>query len=254
MTTPGAPKIFGIGLSKTGTAAWRRRCRSRRQDLDNMGASRYVAATCRRSTWRRSRRTMRSPTRPSSFYRELDRRYPGSKFISRAGSEGWLKSCMKQFSLRFAESQSEPNKRLFVDCTHQRVRRREVRARLRPLRGRGHEYFRDRTDDLLVLNVTAGEGWERLCRSSPSRYPTPFPRRRHPDSLDEDGGSVAVAEEAGRALLQRYQGQVATAAVSPGGGSRVAGRRLLDRAMQVALGLDATEAALRSSHRSLVSA
>ena len=25
------------------------------------------------------------------------------------------------------------------------------------------EYFRDRTDNLLVMNICAGEGWETLC-------------------------------------------------------------------------------------------
>jgi hypothetical protein len=25
------------------------------------------------------------------------------------------------------------------------------------------EYFRDRPDDLLVMNICAGEGWEKLC-------------------------------------------------------------------------------------------
>src|SRR2546428_3527983 len=39
-----------------------------------------------------------------SFYRELDTRFPGSKFIPTArDSEGWLKSRKKQFIKRFAQ-------------------------------------------------------------------------------------------------------------------------------------------------------
>jgi len=259
MTTSGAPKIFGIGLSKTGTSSLAQALQILGfRTLDNMGASRYVAGDLSSIDLEKvEAHDALTDTPIPSFYRELDRRYPGSKFILTVRErEGWLKSCMKQFSLRFAESQSEPNKRLFVDLYGTNVFDAEKFAR-------GYdrfvvgvtEYFRDRTDDLLVLNVTAGEGWERLCPFLAKPVPDiPFPKANVTQirwMKMED--LVAVAEEAGRALLQRYQGQVATAAVSPGGGSRVAGRRLLDRAMQVALGLDATEAALRSSHRSLVS-
>jgi hypothetical protein len=39
-----------------------------------------------------------------------------------------------------------------------------------------HDYFRERPDDLLVLNICAGEGWERLCPFLGQDVPgIPFP-------------------------------------------------------------------------------
>ena len=38
-------------------------------------------------------------------------------------------------------------------------------------------YFRDRPDDLLVMDICAGDGWEQLCRFLEQQTPNlPFPR------------------------------------------------------------------------------
>jgi len=60
---------------------------------------------------------------------------------------------------------------------------------------------------------------------------------------------VAVAEEAGRALLRWYEGELAPEARRLHGSAPMVGKRLLSRAMQTALGRDATEAALKAAHR-----
>jgi 3'(2'), 5'-bisphosphate nucleotidase len=157
---------------------------------------------------------------------------------------------MKQFSPRFAEGQSEPNKRLFEDLYGTNVfdEAKFANGYERFVAG-VMEYFRGRPGDLLVLNVAAGEGWDRLCPFLGKAVPDmPFPKANVTQirwMKMED--LVAVAEEAGRALLQRFDGEFA-----PGvRGDRPSGLRLLDRAAKSVLGRDTTEAAATSAYKVL---
>jgi 3'(2'), 5'-bisphosphate nucleotidase len=105
-----------------------------------------------------------------------------------------------------------------------------------------------------VLNVTAGEGWDRLCPFLGKPEPDiPFPKANVTQirwMKMED--LVAVAEEAGRALLQRYEGELAPEVQRTRAGAPSAGVRLLGRAMQAALGRDAAEAAMKASYKAAV--
>lgn len=102
------------------------------------------------------------------LYRELDRRHPGSKFVhTQRDDEAWLKSCEWLFTTGrikfdwdahpivdrlhvalYGQAEFEPE--LFLE--RYRRHNREVR-----------EHFAERPGDLLVLDVTRGEGFERLC-------------------------------------------------------------------------------------------
>ena len=252
-----AAKIFGIGLSKTGTSSLAQALQMLGfRTLDNMGANGYVAGDLSSIDLDKiEAHDALTDTPIPSFYRELDRRYPGSKFILTVRDrEGWLKSCMKQFSPRFAESQSEPNKRLFLDLYGTNAFDAEKFAS-------GYDrfvagvlaYFDDRPQDLLVLDVAGGEGWERLCPFVGRPVPDlPFPKANVTQirwTKMED--LVAVAEEAGRALMLHYRGEVAPAASHIRGGASAPGRRLLDRAMKIALRRGSVEAAEKSAHKTL---
>jgi 3'-phosphoadenosine 5'-phosphosulfate (PAPS) 3'-phosphatase len=251
------PKVFGIGLSKTGTSSLAQALQILGfKTLDNMGASRYVAgdlSSIEMQTIEAHEALTDTPI--PSFYRELDARFPNSKFILTVRDrEGWSKSCMKQFSRRFAEGQSESNKRLFEDLYGTNVfdAAKFASGYDRFVAGVG-EHFKDRPADLLMLDVAAGEGWEKLCPFLGKPVPdTPFPKANVTQirwMRMED--LVTVAEEAGAALLQRYEGDLAPAAQGRSGPA--AGRRLLNRAMQAALGRDATEAAIKAAHKLVVS-
>lgn len=250
-------KIFGIGLSKTGTSSLAQALQILGyRTLDNMGAGRYVAgdlSSIDLATVEAYEALTDTPI--PSFYRELDRRFPGSKFILTVRDRaGWLKSCMKQFSPRFGQTQSEPNRRLFEDLYGTNVfDEAKFAAGYDRFVAGVHEYFRDRPQDLLVLNVTAGEGWEKLC---------PFLGRPIPDVAFPKANVtqirwmkmedlVAVAEEAGRALLPWYEGELAPGAQQAGVGAALPGRRLLGRAMKLALGRDAGEAARKAAFKAL---
>ena len=126
------------------------------------------------------------------LYKELDRRHPGSRFIHTVrDDEAWLKSAEWLFTLGMVKFNWRDGKdgpilaemhrelygttvfdaELFLEryCRHNR----EVA-----------EYFADRPDDLLVVDITRGEGFERLCPFLGLPLPAePFPHwnRREPN-------------------------------------------------------------------------
>jgi uncharacterized damage-inducible protein DinB len=93
------------------------------------------------------------------LYKELDERYPGSKFVlTIRPTDKWIDSVLEHFKnqhipihewiygVRTAEGNEDVYIRRYEDHN------REVQ-----------EYFKDRPDDLLVMDITHGDGWEKLC-------------------------------------------------------------------------------------------
>lgn len=104
-----------------------------------------------------------SDTPISRFYKELDALYPKSKFIYTIRDEmSWLESCRKFFfHTRFdywlyiqlhydLYGVNEFDKEKFVNA----YRKHDFNVRT---------YFQNRPDDLLIMDVGAGDGWEKLC-------------------------------------------------------------------------------------------
>ena len=169
-------KIFGIGLSKTGTTS----LASALQILgfrtrDNMGVERYRAGDVASLDLKVvDSYDALTDTPIPSFFRELDARYPNSRFILTVREKGaWLQSCKKQFTQKLAEKQNDAHRRLFIDLYET-----EVFDEAKFAKGYDRfvdgvlEYFRNRPQDLLVLDVAAGDGWAKLC---------PFLGRPQPD-------------------------------------------------------------------------
>ena len=129
----------------------------------------------------------------AALYRELDERYPGSRFIlTERDDQSWLKSARRHFAdthvplheWLYGEGRLIGNEELYLE--RYRRHNREVR-----------DYFRDRSEDLLVMNLVAGDGWETLCdylgHEAPSRG---FPHvNKGPQSYN--------ASDKGKALLRR---------------------------------------------------
>ena len=102
------------------------------------------------------------------IYKELDARFPGSRFIHTERDEAaWLKSVewlhttgAVKFHWHAIPGLAEINQALYgrigfdADVFRDTYRRhnREVRA-----------HFADRPDDLLILDITQGEGFEKIC-------------------------------------------------------------------------------------------
>ncbi|RMH12849.1 MAG: hypothetical protein D6695_05630 [Planctomycetota bacterium] len=103
----------------------------------------------------------------AAYFRELDCVYPGSKFILTTRElEPWLRS-VEDHRRRRQHELDNP------DCPKAVVRevvygmRGFDRATFANAYGRHvkhvRDHFADRPDDLLEIDLCAGEGWERLC-------------------------------------------------------------------------------------------
>lgn len=93
------------------------------------------------------------------LYKELDRWHPGSKFIlTIRPTEKWIKSVVTHFKEQYI-----PLHEWIYGVRHAAghedvyVRRYEQHNR------EVLEYFKDRPNDLLVMDITKGDGWEKLC-------------------------------------------------------------------------------------------
>ena len=176
-------KIFGIGLSRTGTTSLSSaleilgyrsfhfpfirsffgRIYIRKQYLEN-----YDALT---------------DTPVALLYQELDKKYPGSKFIYTVRDmESWLASCEKYPAFHKGSDYSKSNKitarlrqRLFGTDYFDRQKFKEAYLRHDT---EVRDYFKDRPQDLLVLNITEGDAWNPLCTFLEKVKPgVPFPNK-----------------------------------------------------------------------------
>jgi hypothetical protein len=166
-----AVKVFGIGLSKTGT-------RSLAGALEILGYrtihyppldgipdifSKYDAAT---------------DTSVACCYEQLDKLFPKSKFILTIRDvKTWLVSCERQFRgkpvpegwrhevrLRLYGT-AEWNAEKFAASCEEHIKKVQL-------------YFQNRPLDLLTMNIVSGDGWEKLCTFLGKKVPVePFPHR-----------------------------------------------------------------------------
>ena len=93
------------------------------------------------------------------LYKELDEQLPDSKFILTVRpAERWIRSVLNHFGGRtsamrewiYGEGDPTGHEQLYIERYQQH---NEAVQR----------YFANRPDDLLVIDLTAGEGWEKLC-------------------------------------------------------------------------------------------
>jgi hypothetical protein len=176
-------KIFGIGISKTGTTSLHAALeilgyRSvhfpvTMSEIDSHDAASDISVACR--------------------FAELDKLYPGSKFILTVRDlNQWLDSCDRHFSQRSSRDKLSPKSRDFiVSC----IRKVYGTAIYDPVLFKEayqkhiqhvQDYFAKRPQDLLNLNIAGGEGWERLCpfvRQPVLKLPFPY-KNKNCESLD----------------------------------------------------------------------
>ena len=158
------PKIFGTGWQRTGTT-------SLAKALTALGiATKDDPKELLHDLDHELRRTHRAFTdNPIPLlYKELDRRHPGARFVHTQRDDlAWLKSCEWLFTTGrvkfnwkdhpivdelhvalYGTTEFQPERFLERYQRHNR----EVR-----------EHFAARPDDLLVLDITQGQGFEQLC-------------------------------------------------------------------------------------------
>ena len=158
----GMPKVFGIGFHKTGTKSLAVALRhlgysvTGANGVYNPNISRDVC----RMAFRLAERYDAFQDNPwPLLYREMDERYPGSKFIlTLRPTDAWIRSVVRHFGTEntpmrewiYGVGSPQGNEETYIDRYERH--NREVA-----------EYFKDRPHDFLTLCITEGEGWEKLC-------------------------------------------------------------------------------------------
>jgi len=108
----------------------------------------------------------------ANLYKELDDAYPGSKFVLTVREESaWLNSASKHFGGKYYKMHEwiygqgvlKGNEEIYLQ--HFRKHYEEVNS-----------YFKEREQDLLIMDLSKGDGWEKLCRFLDRPIPeSPFP-------------------------------------------------------------------------------
>lgn len=179
-------KIFGLGLSKTGTS-------SLEEALNILGFPTihypFDLATyneLRRGEYKLSilqqyRGIVDIPVAP--YYAQLDKAYPGSKFILTVRNiESWLKSAEKHWELMMKWWHNYPEFKKFHEfigaAVYGSIEFNEGRFRFvyNTHVKNVIDYFSGRDNDLLVIDICSGEGWKKLCEFLQVPLPeVPFP-------------------------------------------------------------------------------
>jgi hypothetical protein len=106
------------------------------------------------------------------LYKELDERYPNSKFIvTTRDEEKWLKSMINHFG----DADSEM-RRWIYGVGHPKGNEDVFLERYRRHYKEVGEYFKDRPDDIIWVSWGKGDGWEKICSFLSQPIPSiPFP-------------------------------------------------------------------------------
>lgn len=185
----GDGKVFGIGLSKTGTTSLTKALnilgiRSIHFPHDEVTLRELQRGEYRLSILREYQGVSDTPVAP--FFAQLDRAWPGSRFILTVRDKAsWLRSVEDHWEVILAKRRAnDPSFRAFCDfinaCVYGCIEFNAERfsyaydTHVRHVQ----EYFAQRPDDLLVLDICAGRaGWDDLCRFLGTAVPAdkPFP-------------------------------------------------------------------------------
>ncbi len=173
---PLASKVFCIGMHKTATT-------SLHHALEILGFDswHWSSAHAAKAIWREMNNAGTSPTVDRydalgdlpipMLYQQLDRAYPGSKFILTLRDEAsWLDAVERHFDPRFNRFRVGWSKDPFTNRVHQVLYgRQDFDAAVFLERYQRHNrevlaYFEGRPDDLLVMKIHDNStGWEPLC-------------------------------------------------------------------------------------------
>jgi hypothetical protein len=179
-------KVFGVGMQRTGTSTMTRAFRL-------LG---YRSAHFPAELW--EDREARVLSECNAFfdnpipliYQELDERYPASKFILTVrDEEDWLKSVEYPFSEKRDDYGLDESKRI-QEMHHALYGMNHFDAEVFRKAFRRHnnqvkEYFADRPDDLLVLDISQDDKWTPLCSFLEIDHPNePFPHKHSSGLMD----------------------------------------------------------------------
>lgn len=195
-------RIFGIGMHKTGTTSLDRAFKILGLDSFHWGAGESPLI------WQEMQALGRSLTAERWYafsdlpfpllYKQLDKSYPGSKFILTLRDENaWLKSVEKLWSYDYNPTRWMWDVYPFSNHIHSVLYgTKDFDATVFLNRYRRHnaevlEYFKDRPGDLLVMHMDGGGDWNGLCQFLKHPVPNqPYPHRNPSTGLETCGSSL----------------------------------------------------------------
>jgi Sulfotransferase domain len=185
---PVPTRIFGIGMHKTATTSL-----ARALEVLGYDTAHWKNAHWAKAIWEEMKARGSSPTLERSYalcdlpipllFRELDAAYPESKFILTLRTEdSWIESVRTHWSDKNpwrAQWDTDPFTHRIHRELYSGIRFNEpvMRERFRRHNADVLEHFKDRPQNLLVMNMSAGAGWYELCGFLRRVIPDgPYPR------------------------------------------------------------------------------
>ena len=174
-------KIFGIGLSRTGTMTLARALKALGIDAEHFPHDPVTAGELARGHYElsilRQKQALTDIT-VAPFYAQLDQAFPDSKFIlTTRPLDSWLRSVENHFRM-YVEHNSDD----FIDFIHACVYgalhfNADRFAYVKSLHEANvRQFFHDKPEQLLVFDVFTGDGWKELCAYLELPVPgVPFP-------------------------------------------------------------------------------
>lgn len=168
-------KVFGIGLQKTGTSSLGKALKTFGYNVNqtDYAMMKKLIAGDKQSIRAKAECFDGFEDNPWPIvYKDLDRWFPGSKFILTVrDKKNWLRSIIRHFGKKTFEFEQWyygvdypiGNESVYVE--------RFENHNMEVL-----EYFKDRPNDLLVVDWEKGDDWDKLCTFLEQKVPSrPFP-------------------------------------------------------------------------------
>jgi len=167
-------KIFGIGLSRTGTLSLATALRELGYKVSHYPKPPLIPKLIKVL----ENYDCACDTPIAIAYKELDKIFPNSKFILTTRSlESWINSCrnFKHFRVKLSSDQKTVRLLLYNhNGFHEGKFRRSYIRHHREVK----KYFKDR-NDLLVMDFTKGDEWKKLCEFLGKEIPNKMFPHKH---------------------------------------------------------------------------
>lgn len=190
----GHQKVLGIGLSKTGTTSLTAALdllgiRTMHNPHDGRTQRELQSGYPRLSILDEYQAATDIPVAP--YYPQLDTIYPASKFVLTVRNvDSWIESARNHWRL-IPSWEADPFYGFLHAAVYGCLQFDEARFRYAYELHRRNvtDYFADRLDDLLVMDIISGDGWESLCPFLGREIPeAPFPHKNTAAETAKWGG------------------------------------------------------------------
>ncbi len=199
---PFPTRVWGIGMHKTATTSLHHAF-----GILGLKSAHWQTAPWAKRVWREVTQNGQSAALERFYaacdlpipliYRQLDRAYPGSKFVLTVRDEWkWLKSVANHWRHDSNPFRCQWDSDVFTHRVHNLLYgRKDFDATTMLERYRRHnndvvDYFKWRSDDLFIMDMDSGDGWRPLCNF----LKLPVPNVPYPHKLKTGAGKESETE------------------------------------------------------------